>query len=387
MMLRAAAGGGGGGGSLLHTWDPAKVHANITLSNGNRFATKSSFDALKSVLGLQGRAHTDKRYFEVTVEAGGVSPFMVVGLGGASADLTTACGVGTDSWGYYQDTGEKHHNNALTAYGSAWASTGDIIGVAMDNGKVWFSKLNTWQGGGDPAAGTGEAFSGLTGTLYPMASLYRQTAPAHVLRIRTRPVDHVYAPPSGFSAWADNAGSGWSTTDKHADVTVSGGGDYRATVVSAGSSVGNVRGAQSRNASDNRAFELIMFYTDGGGAARGMAGVGNASAELNNYPGYDAHGYGIWANSGNLYHNNPSGSGTSLLTGPIVSGYDILTFHLNAGTLKVAKNGGAQSTIAGSLTGDWYPMWGPGSSAAGTRACALITRGLTHLPAGSTAWG
>jgi len=181
--------------------------------------------------------------------------------------------------------------------------------------------------------------------------------------------------------------SGWSTTDKAAAVSVSGANDSIATVVSAGSTQGNIRGAQGRDASLNRAFEIIIAYTDGGGSARGMSGLGNASAELTNYPGYDANGYGIWANSGNLYHNNPSGSGTSLVAGPIASGTDILTFHLNAGVLKVAKNGGAQSTIASGLTGVWYPMWGPGSTAAGTRTATLITTGLTHLPAGATAWG
>lgn len=191
---------------------------------------------------------------------------------------------------------------------------------------------------------------------------------------------------TGWLISGTNLTSGWSTTDKAANVAISGGGDSVATVVSTGSTQGNVRGAQGRDASDNRAFEIVITYTDGGGSVRGMSGLGTASAELAEYPGYDANGYGVWANSGNLYFNDPTGPGTALITGPIASGTDILTFHLNAGTLKVAKNGGTQVTMATGLTGNWFPMWGPGSTATGTRTARLIPRGLTHRPAGAADW-
>lgn len=385
-MLLAGAAGAPPAPPAVYTWDPAATHANLTLSAGNLIVAKGSFDALKTTRGTYGIADTSNGYFEIEVLDGGSSPFMVVGVGTSSVDLADFVGGNASGWGYYQQTGEKYNNNTPTSYGATW-TTGDIIQVAYKNGKVWFGKNNTWQGGGDPAAGTGEAYSGITGTIYPFASLYRQSSPSHVLRARFRASQFTYAPPSGFGAWAPvSAGSGWSTTDKASTVVISGNANQIASIVSTGSEVGNVRGTQSRNASENRAFEIITIYNDGGGSWRGMPGIGTSIAELLNYPGYDSAGFGIWANSGNLYHNTTSGSGTSL-TSPLESNLTVLTFHLNAGVLKVAHNGGTQVTIATGLTGDWYPMWGPGSAAAGTRRGILFTTGLIYLPSGASEWG
>ena len=74
---------------------------------------------------------------------------------------------------YYALSGSKAYNTdgsywspyptAAQTY-SSW-TTGDIIGIALDldNGKVWFSKNGSWQGGGNPSAGTSPAESGLSG--------------------------------------------------------------------------------------------------------------------------------------------------------------------------------------------------------------------------------
>ena len=96
--------------------------------------------------------------------------------------------------------GSKRHNGVNTAYGATW-TTNDVIGVLLKNGKLYFRKNGTWQGGGDPGAETGEAFSGLTGDLYPAASLYRSTSPPHVLTARFKAADFSGSLPSGAAAW------------------------------------------------------------------------------------------------------------------------------------------------------------------------------------------
>jgi hypothetical protein len=74
----------------------------------------------------------------------------------------------TDTYLIQGNNGNKY-NNGGSAYGSAF-TTGDICSIALDldNGKVWFGKNGTWFNSGDPAAGTNAAFTGLSGTFWPL---------------------------------------------------------------------------------------------------------------------------------------------------------------------------------------------------------------------------
>jgi hypothetical protein len=80
--------------------------------------------------------------------------------------LNVASNRGTQDpseWRMYIGTnGNKSSNAGGVAYGSAGALN-DIFGVAvdMDNGKIFFSKNGTWQGSGDPVAGTNAAYTDL----------------------------------------------------------------------------------------------------------------------------------------------------------------------------------------------------------------------------------
>lgn len=191
---------GGGGGSPVVTLNPADMDSDITLSPGNFQVVKGGADRSRSVRATLGRnGATDDGYFEVRVDDGLTSTFMLVGLAPLSVSVASGPGVSADSWAYYQDTGEKYTNNVLSAFGASWKSNGDIVMCAMKAGKVWWGRNGTWVG--DPAAGTGEAFSGLTGTLYPMLTLHRATPQAHRLTARFHPSAFTYGPPSGFGAW------------------------------------------------------------------------------------------------------------------------------------------------------------------------------------------
>jgi hypothetical protein len=183
------------------TWNPLDKHADITLSSGDRQATKTTANATVSVRATYGIPHTDNGYFEIF--NGGVSsasPFRLYGISTTSMPVSVWPGNDANSWGYYEQTGQKATNNVLSAYGASF-TLGDVIGVAFKNGKVWFAKNNVWQGGGDPAAGTGEAFSGIAGTIYPTASLYRTSPDPHQAGGEFRSADFYYSPPSGFSPW------------------------------------------------------------------------------------------------------------------------------------------------------------------------------------------
>jgi hypothetical protein len=104
-----------------------------------------------------------------------------------------------DSWAFYADTGQKSYRGTGSAYGSA-ASATDILAVAldMDNGKIWVSVNGVWQNSGDPAAGTGEMFSGLAGEVGPAHGLNEYA----VVKYNFGQTAFTYTPPTGFSALA-----------------------------------------------------------------------------------------------------------------------------------------------------------------------------------------
>jgi SPRY domain len=183
-------------------WNPSDTHSDISLSGGSLVATKGVSNSTRSTRATRGIVSSANGYFEVLMGGSETTAnYRLVGVSTLSFPVTTGPGADVNSWGYYEQTGQKYTGNALSSYGSTFAN-GDVIGVAFKNGKVWFAKNNVWQGGGNPAAGTGEAFSGITGTIYPTVSLYKGTpSPVHVATARFRSADFSYAPPSGFDPW------------------------------------------------------------------------------------------------------------------------------------------------------------------------------------------
>ena len=92
----------------------------------------------------------------------------------------------------YQNGGSDSTTNAI--------NSGDVVGVAvdLDAGLIWWSINGVWindAGGtaGDPAAGTHERYSGLTGTYYPASA---PGAADHTIN-----ATFSYPIPSGFTAW------------------------------------------------------------------------------------------------------------------------------------------------------------------------------------------
>ena len=181
------------------TWNPADKHANIALSLGDLRATTddASGSGYWGVRATGGKA-SGKWYFELTC----VLPWAFIRLGVATlAENLTFPGDTVEGWGYGASTGKKYHNGNA-AYGDTWGDA-DVIGVAvdMDTGKVWFAKNNVWQASGDPAAGTNPAYTGLSGTLYPMAGPFGSNGDnIHIDAVFALP-DFQYTPPTGFSAW------------------------------------------------------------------------------------------------------------------------------------------------------------------------------------------
>lgn len=173
--------------ATLLTWNPADKNASITLSDGNKTATATA--AFQMVRGTIGKS-SGKWYFEVTCT--GALTFGTVGIAQASSSLSSFAGGETTSYGIATNF---VYTNFVSTSIDGTITAGDVVGVAvdLDAGKIWFAENNAWVNSGNPGAGTGAIYSGLSGTYYPADS---PGATSHSINSTL-----TYAPPSGFSVW------------------------------------------------------------------------------------------------------------------------------------------------------------------------------------------
>ena len=197
--------------------NPLSLASSTTLSEANLKGVSSTFNNLQS--GTVA-VSSGKWYWELTF--GG--SLGMVGIVPASAPPTTDLGYTATSYGYRSSNGNKYNNGSATAYGNTY-TTNDVIGVALDldNGKLFFSKNNTWQNSGDPAAGTNAAFTGLSGSFMPAAGTPDTTAATWYWNFGQRAFS--YTAPSGFKALC---------TQNLPAPTISNGANYNASTLYTG---------------------------------------------------------------------------------------------------------------------------------------------------------
>jgi len=175
------------------TWNPSDKNAGITLSGGNLIATRTS--------GTNGSGRATNGlsaglvYAEFTITAVGNDP--QVGFANSSALLADWLGQDANGWGY--DTNGQFYNNGANVSTPGAYTTGDVLGLAINftTGKAWWRKNGTWNG--DPVAGTGQAVSGLTGTLYLAWGFFSGTSES--ITLNTGGSSFAGSIPSGYAAW------------------------------------------------------------------------------------------------------------------------------------------------------------------------------------------
>jgi hypothetical protein len=164
------------------TLNPLNLGASATLANGNldHASTSGVWTTALSTIGMT----SGKWYFEATMTSTGEQ---MVGIANQAFTTSTYLGANSNSWAYYS-TGFKYFNASASAYGTAY-SNGAVIGVALDldAGTVTFYANGSSQG---------QAFSGLTGTMFFGVSGISSTT--RVVNFGQRPF--AYTAPSGFKA-------------------------------------------------------------------------------------------------------------------------------------------------------------------------------------------
>jgi len=180
--------------------------ASAPLSDGNlKFTNNNTGTAVDARATFA--VSSGKWYWEIEADILGQSGVARENVGVVSPQWRIDSGTGgtfftVDPTGYgFGADGQKRNNNVASAYGSSWTA-GDIIGVALDldNGKIWWSLNGTFQNSGNPAAGTGEAYSGLSGTYAPAFSVDYGTGVSQIIANFGQTGGLTYTPPTGFKA-------------------------------------------------------------------------------------------------------------------------------------------------------------------------------------------
>lgn len=193
------------------TFSDSQIGASMSLSNSDRTATLDSESAANASRGIEydyagaGGLYYWEIHIGGTPDTGedhspsiGMATQSIISNGAAYDHL---CGNDADSWGYLR-SGDKRTNSSSSSFGDPF-DAGDIIGVAFDGatGKIWFALNNVWQNGGDPAAGTGEAFSSVASNAQLLVSA---DMGAPTMTIQAMETHCTYTAPAGFD-YAGNA--------------------------------------------------------------------------------------------------------------------------------------------------------------------------------------
>lgn len=199
----------------------AKAH----LYNGT---SASSYRSIRSTKGRTG----GKFYAEMLIGQNNTDVFVGIFPSTVNLGVTSPTYPGGDpvisgaGFGLYQagSTFSKWSGDVGASYGNSF-TTNSVVGCAIDTaaGKIWWSIGGVWQNSGDPAAGTGEAFSTLnSGTTYHFAgsgrlgSSYWTPTDGAVLTMRLASAAFDYSIPTGFSAWLPAASVSVTVRDEAA---------------------------------------------------------------------------------------------------------------------------------------------------------------------------
>lgn len=291
---------------------------NLVFENNN---TGTTVDARATFAVSSG-----KWYWEVEADALGQSGVAREFVGVVSPVWKIDSGSGgqsfyIDSTGYaYMTTGLKGNNNTTAAYGTAW-SAGDIIGVALDldNGKIWWSRNGTFQNSGDPAAGTGEAYSGLSGTYAPAFAVDYGVATSRLIANFGQTGGLTYTPPTGFSALS---------TANLSDPAIADPTDHFQTVLDTGT---NIKTTAEALYTDQ--FEWIKDRANANNhqlidSVRGTSAVlqSNTTAAETTYSAPSGNSVGwVWKANG-TGSSNTDGSITSTVSANTTAGFSVVTY-------------------------------------------------------------
>ena len=177
------------------TWNPIDRNSSANYSeaptNGNLDTNpRGDFTGTLSVT-------SGKWYWEITITKVTSSGQAYIGvLDTEQIQTGNSRGWSTSQIAAMRDTGSLYGNGS-TGSGVSYAQ-GDVLGFALDAdaGKLWIAKNNSWINSGNPAGGSGHAFSSLSYSAYTPIVSDSNTGQIYTLNTGQRTFAHT--PPTGF---------------------------------------------------------------------------------------------------------------------------------------------------------------------------------------------
>jgi hypothetical protein len=177
--------------NLTTTWNEGNLFATVATGTNAGTRVYGTAFPISGLYYMEAEFVTDAaagEWSQFGVSSDGEDPF-TGSVGGTPATEWVAT-----------DSANKRTNNTATAYGVAQASSFTLrMAVNMNTHKVWVGDASGWYSSGDPVAGTGEMYSGLPSTLFPMAGIYRSTTTSQTVRFNFGQRPFAYTPPTGYN--------------------------------------------------------------------------------------------------------------------------------------------------------------------------------------------
>ena len=180
-------------------WSPLTMNINasssLALSSGNLVVSNTASEDT-NVHGSFGLS-AGKWYFEVTVDT---INEIFVGVSDATIASNANAKNEAGAWVLDLENADKYNNDSGSSYGSAFSNS-DVANVALDldNGKIWIGQDGTYPNSGDPAAGSNEMYSGISGTVFPFLST--QGGGTKQVTTNFGQSSFTTSAPSGFEPW------------------------------------------------------------------------------------------------------------------------------------------------------------------------------------------
>lgn len=151
------------------TFNPLAKGPNNVLSDGNLQVVHGGTGGWQICQSTFAFPESGKWYCEFTIvyQGGGTDRVGVgvstVGYGPINTGTNLGAGNNANAWVYFAHTGSFYHNGVSSGSASTFG-TGDVIQVCFDSdtGSLYFGKNGVWQNSGNPVAGTGYAYTGLS---------------------------------------------------------------------------------------------------------------------------------------------------------------------------------------------------------------------------------
>lgn len=311
----------------------------VTVTGANLVST-TTIGGAPLVRGSMG-VTSGKWYWEITPTSMSRAS---IGIANNFANPALEVGGDANSWGYLQDA-RKYNGGTATSYGATYANN-DVIGVGldMDAGTLTFYKNGVSQG---------QAFSGITGTIFPACSRFGGTG-TDVLAWNFGNRSFAYTPPSGFKALCTGnlPASSIVKGNQYMDATLYTGNGGTLAVTNSGSMQPDFVWCKSRSQADQNVLmdtvrgvvrRLYSNLTNAEDATGGLASVNSngfslnsSSSSINNntitYVGWQ------WQAGKGVNTTNTDGTLASVVSVNKASGFSIVTYT-GSGTAATVGHG------------------------------------------------